>query len=531
MCSPFAKPALTALYRNPPIFALRQNRIPLVELLATPFPQSESFFVDYSVMVKRLELDATRMSNLTRPQTSVDSLVALISSLRTVKDIDIIDPSDKPPYRERTRSTRRWYYPDELFDALSHSEIRLQSWRWHSTYCAKGPLWIKDVHNTATFQSLREVNLTKFHSAASKKAEEAPSREELLGSALAVLPKLRSLTFETCLILNGRLLPLLPNNLSSMNITNCRNLVSEDLQSFLTTHGNHLEDLVLNHNQSLDLSFLTSLKQHCPRLEVLRMDMHYYNTITTTSDNEPLYDALLIEGETPTWPSTLRVIDLEYLRNWTAQAAIDFFQSLIDSAKELPWLQEIIITAIVDIDWRQRAEFRKKWTSRFQKVFVRPWIPPNPDYVSLRAIREAEQRRNRPDERTTDQVEEGPGKVDTVPTADNAGSSSESDSDAPLISSRRRKHAEPTFDSKRLRSRGKAKYDESSGDDGETGAGEESDAEDVPFIQGNCNTVLFRVDNSRPQEQIYDEQDFLDDEVSGDEDWNGNDYVEDEYAW
>jgi hypothetical protein len=42
---------------------------------------------------------------------------------------------------------------------------------------------------------------------------------------------------------------------------------------------------------------------------------------------------------------------------------------------------------------------------------------------------------------------------------------------------------------------------------------------------------VFRVDNSRPQEQIYDEEDFLDEEISGDEDWDGNDFEDDGYAW
>lgn len=44
------------------------------------------------------------------------------------------------------------------------------------------------------------------------------------------------------------------------------------------------------------------------------------------------------------------------------------------------------------------------------------------------------------------------------------------------------------------------------------------------FIQGMCDIVMVRIDNLRPTELQFNEQDFLDDELSGDEDWNGNDF-------
>lgn len=479
-------------------------------------------------MVKRLELDATRMSKLTDPQNSVTDLVALISSLKTLKEIDIFDPFDKPPYRERARILRRWYYPDELFAALGQTELCLRSWRWNSTYCAHGPIWMKDVHASRAFQSLREISLTKFHPKVSKTNEDSePSTEELLGSALAVLPNLKALTFETCTVANGKLLPLLPNSLVSLNITNCRDLVSEALQAFLATHGGQLEELILNHNQCLDLSFFIDLKQSCPRLEVLRMDLHYYNTLSTSSDNEPLYDELLPEGQIPSWPATLRIIDLEFLRNWTPSAAVAFFTSLINAAEDLPWLREITITAIVDIDWRQRAEFRRKWTARFQKVFARKLTAPNPRLESLRAFREWKASGKEPN------VEENDSSVIAVlKGATKSVAAEESDSDAPLLPHRSHRNDE-RWDSKRLRSRAKSSpnYEESSSDSDEDSSGNDSDSEKIGYVQGRCYVVDFKIDNSRPQEQIYDEEDFLDEEASGDEDWNGNDVVDDEYAW
>jgi hypothetical protein len=455
------------------------------------------------------------MSKLTDPKSSISDLAALISSLKTLKEVDIFDPYDKPPYRERSRRTRRWYYPEELFVALNRSGLRLRSWRWNGTFCADGPLWMKEVHTSTPFQSLRELSLTRFQAAViTESAEGEPTTEELLGSALAVLPNLKTLALETCTGLSNGFLSLLPKNLVSINVTNCRELTADALQAFLVTHGSHLEELTLNHNQSLDLSFLATLKQTTPRLEVLRMDMHYYNTLQLSSDNEPLYDVLLDESEIPSWPCTLKAIDLEFLRNWSSTAAVMFFTSLIDSAEELPWLQEIKITAIVDIDWRKRAEFRKEWTRRFQQVFARKWSPPNPALVSLKAFRDWKESPNY--QHIAEDVE--------IADTDDVATTEENES-----------RGTRRWNSHRLRSRRtrSGAYDEntdseaSSSDDVDDG----SDSKAVKYVQGRCHTVVFRVDNSRPQEQIYDEEDFLDDEVSGDEDWDGNEVEDDGYAW
>ncbi|KAF2250500.1 hypothetical protein BU26DRAFT_517335 [Trematosphaeria pertusa] len=525
MCAAFTKPALTALHRNPPVFAMKQNRKELVHHLISP---PEGAHEDYRVMVKRLELDATQMPALTDPTHSVADLAALITSLTTLKEIDIFDPLDRPPYRGRLKRIRRWYYPDELFTALRQSELRLQSWRWNSTFCSRGALWMKEIHADRAFQSLRELTLTKYHTDPPRKPDEdkgQPIAEELLGSALAVLPNLRSLAFETCSVVNGRLLPLLPTTLRSLNITNCIELTSEHLQGFLATHGGLLEDLVLLHNQYLDLSFLVDLKSSCPRLEVLRMDLKNYSSLTMSADNEPLYDYLLGENEIPTWPASLRVIDMEYLRKWSSEAATHFFSSLINSAEELPWLRELRILAMVDVDWRQRADFRRKWTARFEKVFARRWIPPSPHLVSMRAYREWKAS-------WSDVAEKNDSLLD-IPEAANTGQASESDSDVPLLPSRKRKDDEH-WTSSRLRSRVQTStnYEETSDDEDESGSQESPNAEDEPeFIQGRCHTVIFRLDNFRPREELYDEDDFLDEERSGDEDWNGNDVVDDEYAW
>ncbi|OAL01852.1 hypothetical protein IQ06DRAFT_292652 [Phaeosphaeriaceae sp. SRC1lsM3a] len=532
MCTAFTKPALTALYRNPPIFAIKQKRKDLVYHLISP---PEQIREDPRVMVKRLELDVTQMSALTDPSHSVTDLVALIKSLSTLRELDIFDPFDRPPFRERIRRIRRWIYPPELFETLRHSEARLQSWRWNSTFCDKGPLWMKSIHSDAAFQSLRELTLTKFHPAEPREVDQEdeahrqPTNEELIASALIPLLHLRSLAFETCGVVSGQLLPLLPANLVSLSIINCGELLSDALQAFLATHGAHLEDLTLNHNQSLDLSFLVDLKSSCPRLEVLRMDTTYYSSLAMSSDNEPLYETLLGESERPTWPRTLRVLDMEYLRNWNSTAATNFFSSLIDAADELPWLQELTIIAMVDTDWRQRAEYRRKWTDLFQKVFARKWSSPSSHLASFKAFREWQAAQVGPEKASekNDSLIEGVPEVSEMKLDD-------SGSDVPLIPTQRQKQDEK-WGSTRLRSRSKAaaSYDEASSDEAASQR-EDSSEDEVAFVQGRCHTVLFRIDNFRPREEIFGEADFLDTEPSDDGDWNGNDDQNEDgggYAW
>ncbi|KAJ4289558.1 hypothetical protein N0V90_010887 [Kalmusia sp. IMI 367209] len=538
MCQAFTKPALTALYRNPPIFALKQNRRQLVHNLINP---TAGVGQDYQVMVKRLELDATQMSALTDATQSATDLASLVAALSTLRDIDIFDPLDRPPYRERLRRIRRWYYPDEFFNALRQSQLRLQSWRWNSAFCNQGLLWVKGIHADGPFQSIRELTFVKFNNDERRKETETndPTTEELLASAIAVLPKLRSLAFESCTAVNGKLLALLPSALLSLSITNCINLTSDALQACLSDHGRHLEELVLNHNQSLDLSFLVDLKQSCPRLEVLKMDLNYYSTLALSSDNEPLYDWLLGIDEIPSWPTTLRIIDLEHLRKWNSAIATNFFTSLIESAADLPWLRELRILSMVDdMGWRQRADFRRKWAARFEKVFTLRCPAPSPHLASLKAYREwkaAQHGNTEKNDTELENSERNDSLLDAVQEAqaENAPAS-DSDSDAPLLARRRQKQGE-RWDTRRLRSRAKAStnYEETSedgineDDSSDDGAGEE----EPKVIQGRCHTVLFRIDNLRPREELFDEGDFLDSERSGDEEWDGNDEVDEGYAW
>lgn len=556
MCVNFSKPALTALYRNPPIYAPEKSRrTKLLQLLLEPRSGHKE---DYNVMVKRLELDATKMAALTAPGPGGIELGALVKALVTLREIDIFDPFDRPPYRERMKNLR-WHYPDELFEALRQGGLHLKSWRWNSSLCSKGPLWMKEVHEDRAFQSLEEIFLMNYsHFSAEQECNGGPTSEELLASALAVLPRLRSLTFESSSVVNQDLLPLLPNNLVNLGVVNCSLLTSEVFQAFLLTHGSRLEELVLNHNQALDISFLPDLKRSCPRLETLRMDLNYYSTSSTHHDLEKYVD-LLKEEEIPSWPSTLRTLEMVYLRKWTLGAAKTFFGSLIDSADELPELRELVIKAIININWRERAAFRDEWIGRFQRVFLRKCASPNPHLASLRAFREWKESQGLGSGPTGSSMDlcTRADSVDsnvklTAGPSRNEGLSSQSDEnkgtdgDVPIVTRRRlqRQSRVTAFDDtentesaeiwgkRRLRSRREASEGPGEGaSDDETDDSKEESV-DERFVQGKCRVVDIRIDNLRPREELFNENDFLDSEVSGDEDWDGNDDIEnDGYAW
>ncbi|CAG8952134.1 hypothetical protein HYFRA_00000872 [Hymenoscyphus fraxineus] len=58
-----------------------------------------------------------------------------------------------------------------------------------------------------------------------------------------------------------------------------------------------------------------------------------------------------------------------------------------------------------------------------------------------------------------------------------------------------------------------------------------AEAKPAQVIQGKCEVVEVRIDNLRPTERQVTEADFLDEEASGDDDWNGEDPDEEAYAW
>jgi hypothetical protein len=371
VCRVFAEPAFQVLYSSPPLVPMIQAHR-LVDLLtADPVPMS----FKYRPKVESLRIDVGQVAAYSLPGSGHLDLHGLIKDLPRLTALEFYHQKDMSPYRNLD-GTIKWTYPDSIFEALEYvdpnadgqrgdktSVCKLQSWRWSSRLAGKK--WpidkLREVHLKPSFASLRKIAFVNYQIPALKKDEEDPKHENILADSLKALPELEHLIFESSTLCNAKLLPLLPTNLRNLELINCWEIIAEDLAGFLLTHGHQLRVLTLNHCQSLSLAFLPTLGEACPKLQVFRMNLTYFNLHATYRDSEPQYEQLLLPEQVPVWPSTLQTIELSQLRKWETPAAEMFFQSLLDSAGSLPDLRRLTIQAILNIGWRDRASFRDKW--------------------------------------------------------------------------------------------------------------------------------------------------------------------------
>ncbi|MCJ1363883.1 hypothetical protein MMC16_002992 [Acarospora aff. strigata] len=575
LCKSFAEPALTALYRCPPL----DDPYGLSELLSK-IPATRS--MNYNSKVQRLEVEVSKTLAYTFPNRGHFDLGSLIRQTPQLRDLALYHALDHPKAGRTWTIARqgKWTYQDSIFHALEENNVRLRSWRWNTRMIgAKQTLpFLRDLHRTAPFQALQALAFVNYHPAKRRsKASSDSTDEEHLAAALAVLPQIKQLSFESCSIVGQDLLPHLPSCLSSLTIRNCSKLTSELVHFFLVTHGSLLKELVLDHNQSLSLSFLSDLGTACPHLEVLKMDLLYYNSHATYRDSEPRYEDLLLPDEVPTWPSTLQTLDLVQLRNWDASTAEMFFQSLIDSAAGLPHLRRLVLKAILKIGWRDRASFRDKWIGRLRRVFLRQEefsnTYPEAATQSLASkasssgeAKAASSRVLQSSERDGSKLDKqmGTGRVlrrqssrtstfsHVEITSRNQDEGSESD--VPLVPKRRSTRIKKQDEDEYLlpvspegpparrrrqppgnRSSGVSSVvlDDTSSHRSVMGGNADWKSRPEKFVQGMCEVVEVRIDNLRPMEEQLNENDFLDEEASGDEDWDGDDtlFGDSAYAW
>lgn len=453
---------------------------------------------------------------------------------------------------------------------------------------------VQEVHLRPCFTSLQKVAFVNYQVPSLRKDEEDPNHEKVLAEALKVLPNLKHLIFESSTLVNAKLLPMLPTGLRNLELINCWEVIADDFAAFLLTHGRQLRCVTLNHNQSLSLSFLPMLGVGCPNLQVFRMNLTYFNLHATYRDSEPQYKQLLLPDEIPSWPATLQTIELIQMRKWETQTAEMFFQSLLDNAGTLPDLRRLTIQAILNIGWRDRASFRDKWIGSLNRVFKRATRSPKPVTTLAKALltlspqapREkkepteegsaaAEVKRSSLRQRST-QDDPIPATVSVVipaqPNPKKTQISSKADDSPPARRSTRSiaqnlpsgKYAESSdeseADSDEVPSLSYRPGPRRTGLERELGilqatAGMHSQAlmaslsassDDEPLmaksgnkgkgkmmevIQGMCDAVEIRIDNLRPTETQVTEADFLDEERSGDDDWNGEDGEDEGYAW
>ena len=520
ICKAFTEPALSALYCNPPVLD-RSWPHELMALLAYSEGESSKSIFKYGVKVKRLELEVESILAKKTHGIGMFDVAKMIPHLPQLSELCIYLDSDSPPYRGSDRSIR-WHYPDSLFSALESSQNRLRSFKWNcKLFGDRDALpWMTEVHRMKAFQTLRHLTVTNFSFLLGPMAETA----ETMALNCAVLPTLESVCFQSSPGVVDILLKRLPQTLKKVKFENCISIDSDGLHSFLESHGLQLKELVLLHNRALDLAFLPHLKRTAPGLELLEMDMNYfYEKGVTFRGSDPLYHTLLVSDERPSWPQTLRVLEMTHLRKWeNLEAATHFFQSLVDSARELPDLRKLVLKVILNSSWRDRAGFRDKWIPRMQKVFLRKTDPPNPNLVSLRAFR---------DWKDSESSENLPGtpKIDIAHEEGIKYAGRRLKLDMVSISPRKQTPVRGGSP-RRTRQSGRLARIESSSSEMTPSEGEESHGD---VLQGMCEIVDIIIDNQRPREALFNEDDFMDSEQSGDEDWTGeNDAVADDgYAW
>jgi hypothetical protein len=355
-------------------------------LVADPEPMS----YNYRAKVEQIQMEVVQTAAYTFPGSGLLDLYGLIYHSPRLLDLELYHQKDFSPYRKLDDSIK-WTYPDSLFIALnsnvSGSPTHLRSWRWSSRLAGKKrPIEsLLIIHQSPGFRSLRKIAFVNYQKVWVRKNAEDPLHEKLLADSLNVLLGLEHLIFESSTLLNSILLPLLPKNLKYLEIINCSEVDSDELAAFLISHGSQLRTLTLNHNISLNLSFLKVLGSSCQQLESLRMNLTYYNAHSAYRDSDPGYKVLLEIDEKPHWPATLRTIEFTQLRRWDIDTAKMFFQSLLENANTLVNLRRLVIKAILNTSWRDRSSFRDEWVGAFERVFKRPFDPPNPHFRSVGA--------------------------------------------------------------------------------------------------------------------------------------------------
>lgn len=508
MCRAFAEPALTVLYECPPLFRTDEPHL-LFDLLTSPAPKT----FDYANKIKRLQLDVFHVLQYAikgRGQFELQSLTALLPQLGS---IEIKHSTDRPPFRFAGHPPR-WSYPLGLFTSLQENATRLKGWRWHQLLM-DGDVRssLGTIHSTPAFSNLQSLYLSHFSLRAGNFQDSLNEME--FAAALTPLTSLKDVTIQSCWSIDWDFLASLPTTLTRLAIINCPSFHADFLRSFLESHGSKLKDLQLDHDQSLDLSFLPGLKVWCPTLESLHMDLTYYSTLVITHrDDYPNFDKLLGDDDVPTWPSTLHTLELLHLRNWSSQSAETFFASLIGAAGELRYLRKLVIKAILDIGWRDRAGFREEWISRLRKVFLREAPPPDANLASAKVYRGAKAALAATSERESLISVEVEG-----PDEHMGGTVSEAAADSSKRRSKRIKVQEETaLEQSELA--GVAGQISSSGDsDVEMASGNEWKKRLDKIKHGMCEIVDISIDNMRPTENRFTENDFMDSEHSGDEEY------------
>lgn len=377
MCRSFAEPALTSLYVSPPLVPMEKAHN-LVDLLKRD-PGTTMY--KYRQKVKYLRIDIGQVAQYKLAKRGYLDLSAMLRLLPRLEDLEFYHQKDRAPYRELGEMIK-WTYPSSLLSSLEWYNPEaapengekttvtcLRSWRWSSRLSQNWTMFptIKSVHTTPMFSGLRKVAFINYRD----------DVEDQITQSLTCLPHLEHLILESSPIVNGSFLTRLPKSLKQIELTNCNYFTSDDFQAFILAYGSNLRIITLNHNKSLSLFWLQSLGSACPILEALKMDLTYF-TESSFIIAPSTYVDLTSHVDTPTWPSTLRVLSLTQLKHHDTDSAEAFFNSLLKSADNLRDLRTLTLHVILHISWRARAAFRDRWIDALNSTFKRIAEDPKP---------------------------------------------------------------------------------------------------------------------------------------------------------
>lgn len=500
----FFEPAMTAFYYAPPI----NSNAKLSGLIQLLEQDPSGLMTNYRNKIKGITIH----SGLA--QSRHTELLRLVTLTPQLKDLQIYDPTEYGQTKRVFSSSSL----DDLVAVLDKGGCRLHSWEWNKMHVTRN---IRAVHLRPSFCTLRSLRLHNLgysldfedipagNSApdvSNQNREYSPSED--LTFALSALPDLRQLEFQNCCIPGLTFLLSLPSNLQALAFISCSALTSPNLERFLATHGQHLRELVLAHNRRLNMSFTGNLMTSCPILEVFKMDFNFSSPTLFSYDAAPHFDVLLCDSEVPSWPTSLRMLQLERLRNWDVETAERVFNDLVESAPRLVNLRTLILTAILNVNWRDRARLRGQWMEKLERTFLRKAAPPDPNRRSLRTEPSYDFDGDLPDTTVCPVVVK------------------------PSPASVHKRHSSRLAEKDSARTQEDILASHPSGKPTEPSTGEAGNLSPDEPLQGMCDTVEIRIDNLRPADVLLTADNFQDEEISGDEDWNGEDMEMDEgYAW
>lgn len=327
------------------------------------------------------------------------------------------------------------------------------------------------------FQSLRTLYVGEYDRR-TLKSKESSSMDALM-TLIALLPDLEALEVVDEPSLRVSHLQSLPQQLKALDLAELH-WCTHDLAQLLTSPNmSTLERLDIDRmRMDFEPSFLSVLRKACPCLSSVYIDFG-------VDRGGPYRYKSLAEEDTPTWPASLQRLTLRHLPLEDSQSARILFQSLVDAAPSLPSLRYLKIETHVNSPWRERRVFDSHWTDRMQRVFKRRPATGCPIAQSIQR-----------------------GAQHKMDAARNVRQKAQYGS----VSTRR---------SRRIASNEHeySNMNRQAFSDSEDEAEVNETSEEDEYIHGQCHVVDIRIDNLRPRGPQLTEADFLDSEVSGDEDW------------